>query len=36
MDLQNENTDNLLKLYDQITDYIKFLELEKEKNEMKD
>lgn len=36
MDLQNENTDNLLKLYDQITDFIKFLELEKEKNEMKD
>ncbi len=34
MDLQNENTDNLLKLYDQITDFIKFLE--KEKNEMKD
>ena len=32
MDLQNENTDNLLKLYDQITDFIKFLE--KEKNEM--
>ena len=36
MDLQNENTDNLLKLYDQITDFIKFLELVKEKNEMKD
>ncbi len=34
MDLQNENTDNLLKLYDQITEFIKFLE--KEKNEMKD
>ena len=34
MDLQNENTDNLLKLYDQITDFIKFLE--KEKNDMKD
>lgn len=34
MDLQNENTDNLLNLYDQITDFIKFLE--KEKNEMKD
>ena len=34
MDLQNENTDNFLKLYDQITDFIKFLE--KEKNEMKD
>ena len=34
MDSQNENTDNLLKLYDQITDFIKFLE--KEKNEMKD
>lgn len=34
MNLQNENTDNLLKLYDQITDFIKFLE--KEKNEMKD
>ena len=34
MDLQNENTDNLLKLYDQITDFIKLLE--KEKNEMKD
>lgn len=34
MDLQNENTDNLLKLYDQITDFIKFLE--KEKNEMED
>ena len=34
MDLQNETTDNLLKLYDQITDFIKFLE--KEKNEMKD
>ena len=34
MDLQNENTDNLLKLYDQIKDFIKFLE--KEKNEMKD
>ena len=34
MDLQNENTDNLLKLYDQITDFIKFLE--KKKNEMED
>lgn len=34
MNLQNENTDNLLKLYDQITDFIKFLE--KEKNEMED
>ena len=34
MDLQNENTGNLLKLYDQITDFIKFLE--KEKNEMED
>ena len=34
MDLKNENTDNLLKLYDQITYFIKFLE--KEKNEMED
>lgn len=34
MELQNENTDNLLKLYEQITNFIKFLE--KEKKDMKD
>lgn len=34
MNFENESNENLLKLYDQITDFIKFLN--KEKSEMKE